>query len=135
MPKRGAGGTKGGIGRFLLGLAMMASGGYLLLNSITVVNTFSFGMRLYRWGPVGITSGMVLVPFIFGIGMIFYNGKNPLGWGLAGGSLIALVAGAIANIRLSFASMSAFDLLVILVLLFGGVGLFLSSLQELDNEF
>ena len=37
------------------------------------------------------TSGMVLIPFIFGIGIIFYNARNFLGWLLAGGSLVALM--------------------------------------------
>lgn len=26
------------------------------------------------------TSGLVLIPVIFGIGMIFYNSRNPVGW-------------------------------------------------------
>ena len=48
---------------------------------------------------------------------------------LAIGAVIALVAGVISNLTLQFAGLSAFDLLVILVLLFGGVGLFWRSLR------
>ncbi|MEN8894522.1 MAG: hypothetical protein ABF248_00320 [Yoonia sp.] len=42
--------------------------------------------------------------------------------------MIALVFGVIASTTLQFTNMSVFDLLVILVLLFGGTGLFLRSL-------
>jgi len=98
---RGAGGTDGGTGTFLIGLAMMIAGGY----------------------------GMILIPFIFGVGLVFYNSRNWIGWLLAIGSVIALVAGVIANLTLQFGRLNAFDLLVILVLLFGGVGLFLRSLR------
>jgi len=129
MARRGAGGTNGGEGSFLLGLVMMCGGGYLLLRSIIVRPNFGLGNSVYSFGGFSVTSGMVLIPFIFGVGMIFYNSRNWIGWLLAGGSLVALVFGVIANLNLEFARMSAFDLLVILVLFVGGIGLFLRSLR------
>ena len=130
MSKRGAGGTSGGVGRFFLGLAMMIAGGYLFLSSIRIVNNFSLGYSLYNIGSLSLTSGMVLVPFVFGIGLIFYDSNNFLGWLLAAGSLIMLLFGVIASINFRLASMSAFNLITILVLAVGGVGIFASSLQE-----
>lgn len=130
MSKRGAGGTSGGVGRFFLGLAMMIAGGYLFLSSIRIVNNFSLGYSLYNIGSLSLTSGMVLVPFVFGIGLIFYDSNNFLGWLLAAGSLIMLLFGVIASINFRLAPMSAFNLITILVLAVGGVGIFASSLQE-----
>jgi len=130
MSIKGAGGTEGGMGRFFLGLVMMVGGGYMLLNAIQVTHHFSLGYRLYAVGGVGLTSGMVLIPFMFGIGLIFFNARSLFGWLLAGGSLVALVFGVIASIQFRMRPMSAFDLLVILVLLVGGIGLFLSSLRS-----
>lgn len=129
---RGAGGTSGGVGQFFIGLAMLCGGIYLLLNAIQVRSTFGFGMHLYHVSALGnfnITSGMVMIPFMFGVGLIFYNSRNPLGWLLAVGSLIALIFGVIASIHFNFRSMTAFDLIVILVLTVGGLGLFLRSLK------
>lgn len=108
---------------------MMIGGGYLLLSGIVVRPNFGIGSRVFGIGGVPITSGMVLIPFMFGVGMVFYNAKNWIGWVLAGGSMIALIFGVIANMTLQFARMSAFDLIVILVLLVGGIGLFLRSLR------
>lgn len=125
----GAGGTKGGTGQFVIGLLMMVGGFYLLLNAIVVRPGFGFGARVFAVGGLPITSGMVLIPFGFGIGLVFYNSKNWLGWGLAIASLVALIFGVIANTTLQFARLSAFDLLVIIVLLTGGLGLFLRSLR------
>jgi len=127
---RGAGGSDGGTGLFLLGLAMMVAGGYLLLNGIIVRPTFGLGMGIFSVGGMQVTTGMVLIPFIFGVGLIFYNSANWAGWALEAASVIAMVAGVIANIRLQITGMSVFDLLVILVLLFGGLGLFLRSLRS-----
>lgn len=132
---RGAGGTSGGIGQFFIGLVMMCGGFYLLFNAITVRTSFGLGYSLYHFGGVSITSGMVMIPFIFGIGMVFYNSRNPLGWLLSLGSLVALVFGVIASIQFSFRAMSAFDLIVILVLAVGGLGIFLRSLRDIDANY
>ena len=128
MAMRGAGGSEGGQISFLLGLVMMIGGGYLLLNEIVVRPQWGFGAALYSFGGFGVTTGMILIPFMFGVGLIFYNSRNWLGWLLALGSLVALVFGVIANLTLTFAGTTAFDLIVILVLLVGGIGLFLRSL-------
>lgn len=127
---RGAGGSSGGTGSFLIGLVMIIGGGYLLLNSIVIRPNFGLGAQVFGLGGVPITSGMVLIPFMLGVGMIFYNAQSWIGWIVAGGSLTALIFGVIANMTLQLARMSAFDLIVVLVLLVGGIGLFLRSLRE-----
>lgn len=127
---RGAGGTSGGIGLFFIGLIMLCGGMYLLLNSISIHGHYGIGSRLYSIGGFGVTSGMVMIPFMFGVGMIFYDARNLFGWLLAGGSLVALIFGVISSIQFTFRSMSAFDLIVILVLAVGGLGLFIRSLKS-----
>ncbi len=128
---RGAGGSDGGVGRFFIGLIMLIAGGYLFLNAIHVTNRFSLGFGLYSFGGFRLTTGMVLIPFIFGVGIIFYNSKNWLGWLLTVGSLVMLGFGVISSISFRMRPMSAFELLTILVLVAGGAGIFLSSLRKL----
>ena len=130
MARRGAGGTDGGTLTFLVGIAMIICGGYLLLNAIVVRPNFGFGTRVFGIGGVPVTTGMILFPFIFGVGFIFYNARSWIGWALAGGSVLAMVAGVIASLRIQMAAMSIFDLMVILILLVGGIGLSLRSLRE-----
>ncbi|MEM6432003.1 MAG: hypothetical protein AAF708_22380 [Deinococcota bacterium] len=132
MP-RGAGGTSGGIPQFFIGLAMMIVGGYLLLNAIRVSHNFGLGSVLYRINGVGVTGGMVLIPFIAGVVIIFYDSRKIFGWILMIGAVASLIFGVISTIQFRLNSMSAFDLLLILILLFGGVGLFLGALNDADN--
>ncbi|MDB4213843.1 hypothetical protein N9741_03125 [Octadecabacter sp.] len=129
MPYRGAGGTRGGEGNFFIGIVMIIAVGYLLLRGIMVRPQFGLGNAMYSIGGFPVTTGLVLVPFAFGVGMIFYNSRNWIGWLLAGGSVVALVVGVIASINFTLVRMSAFDLLVIIILLVGGIGLFLRSLR------
>lgn len=134
----GAGGTSGGVGSFFLGLVMMCGGFYLLLNSISVTSSFGMGSRLYGFSAYGgqyaVTSGMIMFPFMIGVGIIFYNSKNPLGWILSVGAITGLIFGVIASIRFTFTHMSAFDLITILVLAIGGLGLFLRSLKNFSSD-
>ncbi len=130
----GAGGTSGGVGQFFIGLIMMCGGFYMLLNAISVSSSFGFGNRLYGFSMMGssfgITGGMVMIPFMFGVGLVFFNSKNILGWILSLGSVTALIFGVISSIRFSFQSMTAFELMTILVLAIGGLGLFMRSLKS-----
>ena len=127
---KGAGGTPGGVMTFLVGLVMTCGGLYLLLNAIVLRASFGFGYRVYSFGGYGITSGMILIPFLFGVGMIFYNAKNTWGWLLAVGSAVALIFGVLSTVNFTLRGMTAFDLMLILVLAFGGIGILLRSLSD-----
>lgn len=127
---KGAGGTSGGTGSFFLGLGMGAGGLYLLLRSIQVSSGFSLGYGLWQVGGFGVTSGMILVPVMIGIAMVFWNARNPIGWLLSVGGLAALVVGVVTSLRFTLARMDLFELLTVLVLCFGGAGLLLRSLRD-----
>lgn len=119
-------------GRFFLGFIMFVSGLYLILSSIRVDigNMFHSRFALFNVGQMGVTSGSIMILFMLGIGLLFYNARNPLGWLVTVGSLAALIVGVIANTHFSLQYMTAFDLIVILVLLCGGLGLLLSSMLK-----
>ena len=119
---RGAGGTPGGLGEFFSGLAMAIVGGYLLLQQVTV----SSGMwQLWGYNAFGLS----LVPLLIGIMMLFFDGKSKLGWLLTVGGALIILAGIITNLTIFFRPTSLFNTIVILVLLFGGVGLIARSLR------
>jgi hypothetical protein len=121
--RRGAGGTKGGLGEFLIGLAMTIAGGYLFMNQVTVSSGF---WTLWGYNAFGLT----LLPLLFGIGMLFFNGRSALGWLLTCGGALIIVVGVIANLTVYWHSTSLFNTLVIFTLLAGGLGLVARSLKE-----
>ena len=115
-PLRDVGGTPGGIGHFLIGFAMACIGAYLLTNQVSVVGSY--------WSFYGVsTFGITLLPMLIGIGLLFWNGRNAIGWLLTIGGALFIFAGVIANMHLYFRPTSLFNTIVMLVLLFGGLGL------------
>ena len=119
---RGAGGTPGGVGTFLVGAAMIVGGGYLLLTRVTVA---SGGWSLWGYNAFGLS----LLPLLVGIGVLFFNGRSLLGWGLTGAGALIIVAGILANMHIYFQSTSLYDTLIMLGLLAGGIGLVAKSIR------
>ena len=122
---KGAGGTPGGIKPFILGTIMAVIGGYLLMNQVQVHSGF---WRFFGHGGFGIA----LLPFLFGIALLFFNGKSIPGWILTVAGLIVIFAGIIANLDIYFLPTSLFNTLIMLVLLVGGIGLIFRSLQSVE---
>ena len=113
---RGAGGTEGGIGTFLLGFVMAVAGGYLLTSQVTVTSGF---WRLWGYNAFGLS----LLPFIVGVAFLFFDGKSVVGWVLTIAGAVILFVGIIANLEIYFRATSLFNTLLMLVLLVGGIGL------------
>ncbi|MGA2598203.1 MAG: hypothetical protein ABSH09_14580 [Bryobacteraceae bacterium] len=118
---RDVGGTSGGLFHFLIGLVMVCFGGYWLTNQVTVASSY--------WSFFGASFGITLVPMLAGIVIIFWSGRNIIGWLLALGGAIFILAGVIANLHIYFQPTSLFNTLVMFILLFGGLGLILRSIR------
>ena len=125
----GAGGTSGGIATFLVGLGMTIGGGFLFFNHVTVGQSFGrfFGRNTQVFGRG--TQGLILIPVIMGIGFLFFNAKSIIGWILTGGGMLMIFLAVISSLSFHFARTSLFNLLVMLVLLVGGLGLIARSLR------
>jgi hypothetical protein len=123
---RGAGGTPGGIGTFLIGLGMVVVGAYLLLARVTVG---SGGWFLWGYSAFGLS----LLPLLVGIGWLFFDGRSVVGWVLTGIGALIIFAGIIGNLHIYFAPTSLFDTLVILGLLAGGLGVIARSLRAAES--
>ena len=116
------GGTPGGIGHFVLGFVMACVGGFLITHQVSIVGSYwSF------WGGSGF--GITLLPMLFGVGILFWNGKNWFGWLQTVGGALFIFAGIIANMHIYFQPTSLFNTMVMLILLVGGLVLIARSLR------
>jgi hypothetical protein len=121
---RGPSGTPGGIGTFFTGLALLVVGGYLVLNQVQVTSSFAFfGVG----GHAGF--GLTLLPLLFGVGVLFFDGKSKPGWFLSIAGALATLAAILMGLSISWQSTSLFNTLLMFSLLASGVGLVLRSLR------
>jgi hypothetical protein len=119
----GPGGTPGGMGEFLLGIALAGIGLYLLFDRVTVHTSF------WRFGNLQNSFGITLIPLLLGIGLLFFNGKSIIGWFLTAGGLLFIVVGVVANMDIYFQRTSLLNTLIMLGLLAAGLGLVARSLR------
>jgi hypothetical protein len=121
MSYRGAGGTPGGEIEFVVGLIMSAVGAYLLTQQVTVTTSgwLLFGMNAF---------GLSLLPFLAGVGLLFFDAGSWLGRILVMVGLAIIFAGILMNMTIYFQSTSLFNTLMMLGLLAAGLGLLLRGL-------
>lgn len=122
----GAGGTPGGVGEFFIGILLAGIGCYLLFSHVQVHSSYwnFFGGR-----ELGSSFGISLLPMLFGVGILFVNGKSRLGWFLAVGGLLFILAGILMNLDIYFTRTSLMNTLVMLICIAAGFGLIVKSLR------
>lgn len=118
----GAGGTPGGVGEFLIGLAMAVAGAYMLTERVVVTGGF--------WTLWGYNSfGLSLLPLVVGVGLLFYDGRSIAGWLLTFAGVVIIFVGVLMNLQIYFQPTSLFNTVLMLILLAGGLGLIARSLR------
>src|SRR5215470_2640565 len=124
---RSPGGTAGGIGEFLLGLALLVAGGYLFMDNV-IVSTNGNG---FAWGWFGGNRpfGITLIPLFIGIAFLFFNGRSVVGWLLTVASGLVILVGIIANLSVQWRPTSLYFTLVIIALMAAGIGLIARSVR------
>jgi hypothetical protein len=117
------GGTPGGLGMFLFGLALAIAGGYLIMNQVQVTSGY------WNWWGAN-TFGLTLIPLVIGIGLLFFNGRSIAGWVLAGGGAVIIFVGILARLEIHFTRTSLFNVILMLTLFAAGLGLMARSLKS-----
>ncbi len=120
---QGAGGTPGGVGEFFIGLVCAVAGGWLLLNQVQVTGG---GWMLWGYNSFGLS----LIPFILGVGLLFFNGKSIAGWLLFVAGVVIVFVGILSNLNIYFRPTSLFNTLLMLALLAAGLGLIARAVRS-----
>jgi len=102
---------------------MASAGAYLILNQVQVTTSF------WRFGQYG-GFGLTLLPLLAGVAFLFYNGRSVVGWLLTSVGAAIILANVLMNMDIYFRQTTLFNTLVMLGLLFGGLGLIARSLKS-----
>ena len=122
----GAGGTSGGVGEFFIGILVAAVGFYLLFSHVQVHSSY---WNFMGAGGASHSFGISLIPLLFGVGILFVNGKSVLGWFLSIGGLLFILAGILVNLDIYFQRTSLMNTLIMLFMIAAGFGLVVKGLR------
>lgn len=122
----GAGGTPGGVGEFAIGILLAAVGCFMLFSRVQVHSSY---WNFLGIGGAGRSFGISLLPFLFGIGTLFVNGKSILGWLFAVGGLLFILVGILMNMDIYFERTTLMNTLIMLGCIAAGFGLVVKSLR------
>ncbi|MDX2138450.1 MAG: hypothetical protein SF123_10180 [Chloroflexota bacterium] len=114
--QRGAGGTSGGLLEFFIGAGMIAIGGWFFFQNLVVTSSFRV-----LWGADG--SGLGLIVLLAGIGVLFFSGRSMVGWVMIAIGAAVIILNVLSNLVIYFAPTSLMNTILMLGLIFGGLGL------------
>jgi hypothetical protein len=120
---QGAGGTPGGVGMFLFGLALSIAGGYLIMNQVQVTSGY------WQWWGTN-TFGLTLIPLVIGLGLLFFDGRSIAGWVLTLGGAIIIFVGILANLEIYFRQTTLFNVILMLTMFAAGLGLMARAVKS-----
>jgi hypothetical protein len=119
----GAGGSPGGVPLFFIGLGLAAVGAYMLTQQVTVQSGY---WTIGGWNAFGLS----LIPFILGIGLLFFDGSSKAGFILLFLGVVIIAAGILMNLSIYFQPTSLFNTLMMIGLTAAGIGLLLRALKS-----
>ncbi len=129
--KRGAGGTPGGVGGFAIGLGLLSAGLYLVFSRVIVHGGHFFGGYMSGFFGQGGAIAVMIVPFVLGVGWLFYDAKAKGGWAVLAVALVFLIGNILTSLDIYFQPTSLPTFLAMFVMIAAGLGLIVRSFRDL----
>ena len=81
------------------------------------------------FGSAQASFGITLMPLLLGVAALAFNGRSLLGWLLAAGGILFILAGVLMNLDIYFQPTSLWATIIMFALIAAGMGLFAKSLR------
>ncbi len=112
---------------FFGGLALLAVGFYLFSQKVVVYSSL-FGSGRGVFGISWMPNGVIIIPFIIGVFLMFVLPDGFIGKIIAGLGLLVVIAAVVVSTSIRLNSISLFEWILYLVMIFAGLGLVLRVL-------
>lgn len=116
--------------QFLVGLAILVGGGFLFSQNVIVYT----GFHTWALGSMRIGAGLIVVPFIVGVIMLFAIPNKFVSKLVCGIGLLIILISVIMGTEFHFRATSLYVYLLMLIGIFGGLALVLKVLLKQPNE-
>lgn len=99
---------------FFLGLLMFGGGLFMILQNVDVTSSWGSGY-FYRIGSWGVPNGLIMLPTLIGIMMLFIFDRKIFGWIVTILGIVFILLTIIMSVRISWRTTSAY----VFILMFG----------------
>lgn len=123
--------TKNELLQFVSGVVMLIAGLYILSRKVIVT---SYGFGYFSLGGMRVTSGLIIVPLIIGIVWMFVSGASFASKVFSALSVLLIIVSIIMSTNIHLLTMSLYDWILVLVLIFGGGAFVLKFLLAGDGS-
>lgn len=108
---------------FIMGMVLVAGGLYFILKNTSI--GVSWVSRL--WGT-NLPSGVITIPILTGITILFLKHRSKVGWGLVVTGVILLLIQMVLGLKITFGTTNLLDYFLMFGGTFGGLGLLARAL-------
>ena len=115
---------KGNILTFFIGIVIFCIGAFMIFQNTTKATNFGLS-RLIGFEP---PFGVVLLPLIIGIIVLFFNEESILGWLLVIVGVLIILVGILMGLQITFRRTTLFTTIIMYGLTAAGIGITLKGL-------
>jgi len=111
---------------FLIGMILFGVGVFWVLQTARV--TTNFGGYFYHFGSFGLPNGMIIVPLLIGVVMLFAMERKIWGGAVSIMGILFILITILMNVRITWTNSSAFEFILMFSFIAAGGGLILRGL-------
>lgn len=112
---------------FFIGLLMFGGGLFMVLQNAQVSSSWGYGY-FYHIGSWGIPNGLIMLPLLIGIVMLFLMDRKIFGWIVTVLGILFILLTIIMSVHISWRTTSVYVFIIMFGLIAAGGGLMLKSL-------
>ena len=118
---------------FFCGLLMFAAGLFLIFQNTLVSSGYGIGgYGFLHFGSFNLPNGLIMVPLIIGIAMLFLMDRKIFGWIVVGIGIIIILAAIISSVHITWRTTNMYVFILMFGLTVAGGGMMLKELFRKD---
>ncbi|WP_297957782.1 hypothetical protein [uncultured Ruminococcus sp.] len=117
---------------FFVGLLMLGGGLFMIFQNIEVTSSWGYGGHIFSFGGFHLANGLIMLPIIIGIGMLFLMDRKIFGWVVLSIGIVIVLLSVMMTTHLHWVRSNAFTFIVMFGLTAAGGALVLRELFRKD---
>ena len=114
--------------KFFVGLLMLGGRLFMIFQNIDVTSSWGYGGYFFRIGGFGLPNGLIMLPIVAGIAMLFLMDRKIFGWVVLSIGIVIVLLSVMMTTHLRWRTTNAYVFIVMFGLVAAGGGMVLREL-------